>query len=263
MIQFYKYQAFGNDFILIDDQKLKLTKEDIKRLCDRKFGIGADGIVLLLPSLKADFKMQIFNSDGSEAEMCGNGLSCLIKFIKDLKLFTKTNFFIETLAGVMSVGCLGEKIFFLSKYPTILAQDVELNFLDKKVMFDFVDSGVPHSIIFTSDVDKIDIDIEGLKIQNHDYFKPKGVNVNFVSIEKDKIKVRTFERGVQKETLACGTGALAVSAILYEKYHLKNPIILSFPGGEIETIVDPNKKNIQYLGTSTLVFKGECSSSKN
>lgn len=222
-MKFLKVQASGNDFILIDTRysKKKLTKSFYRnfarKYCPRSFAIGADGILVIEKSKKANFKMRIFNADGSEAEMCGNGTRCVgLWAAKNLK---KKEVSFETIAGIITAKVSDLKqnnatVKINMPDPLGLKQDILLDVSKRKLRVDFVDSGVPHAVLFVDCLEKIDVDGIGRKIRTHKKFSPKGTNVNFVEeINRNKIKIRTYERGVEAETFACGTGMVA-SAIL-------------------------------------------------
>lgn len=225
MTDFWKVQASGNDFVLIDCRDKKWTKTKYenftKKICDRKFGIGGDGILVVEESKKADFKMRIFNADGSEAEMCGNGSRCfafwVVKYVLKEDVADIT---FETIAGTISASVKMSKngqacdVKIGLSDPTGLAIDTKLKVLDHNMKISFVNTGVPHAVVEVKDIEKIDIKEMGAAIRYHDYFAPAGTNVNFIQRIKDnKILVRTYERGVEDETLSCGTGTCA-SAII-------------------------------------------------
>ena len=205
----------GNDFIILDNglkvQGLRLKGLDAlaRRLCDRKTGIGADGVLVLEKSKIADFRMRIFNADGSEAEMCGNGLRCAVLFTGK----KKTN--VETKAGIYEGEITAKnRVKIRMENPKDLRQDflIKVNLRDLKV--NYINTGVPHVVIFVEGLDKINVNEIGRAVRYHGEFSPKGANVNFVEIVDDNnIRIRTYERGVEGETLACGTGSVAAAII--------------------------------------------------
>jgi diaminopimelate epimerase len=216
-IKFKKMVGTGNDFIVVDSRGSIFPAEDktfVSRLCDRRYGVGADGIILLENSAQSDFKMRIINADGSEAEMCGNGARCAVRMAKDIKLFKgkKTEF--QTLAGTIKASIIGDII----KLNMGIAKEIRLNIkviLDgsEKILY-FVNTGVPHAVMFVDDIEKVDVLRWGREIRHNSLFKPAGTNVNFVKVmDSSTIKVRTYERGVEDETFSCGTGTCA-SAIM-------------------------------------------------
>lgn len=241
-ISFGKYQGAGNDFILIDDRRLFFPTADsifIHHLCDRKFGIGADGLILLQP----DFRMRIFNRDGNEVESCGNGLRCLARFISDLG---ETPSQIRVGDQIVSIDLQGEKIGI----EMGAARDLKLHFATEKGVVHCVNTGVPHVVFFVPKVEEIDIATEG------PYFRHRfGANANFAAVQPDgSIRVRTFERGVEGETLACGTGACAVALIAQKVLGLSDSIPIDFPGGRLEIQLRGNK--MKMIGPAVKVFDG-------
>ena len=269
---FSKYQGAGNDFVLID---LTMSSAPLdlpsfaRYLCNRRLGIGADGLLLLLPSSLADYRMCIFNADGSEASMCGNGIRCLFDFIQKYKEGGST-LSIETLAGVLRCKRDGKKISVDLGPASIIHWPIEI--FDAKVFV--VDTGVPHAVLFVDKLDLIDLEKEGREIRLHPHFLPHGVNVNFVLIHPDgKLAIRTYERGVESETLACGTGAAAAAFVAMKHYHLASPIHVltrkAFEGKKIEYSqhlhfcfpeVSPGLYSIEMIGGAQEVFTGEIES---
>lgn len=247
---FAKYEGAGNDFILFDDRALQFPLSSIRRLCDRKFGIGADGILLLQSDSVADFRMRIFNSDGSEAEGCGNGLRCLIQFIADLG-FPKKPYRISIGNRIVDTEFVGERIA-IRMGPALYMQHHQIGCWDVH----FVDTGVPHAVIFVPDVSQIDLLKEAPLIRHHPLFQPRGANVNFASLMENAMRVRTFERGVEGETLACGTGAVAVTAIAANVHKMKSPLQLHFAGGELEVRFDQALTDLQLIGPARFIFRG-------
>lgn len=220
----------GNDFIIIAPGPKGLNGL-AKSLCDRKTGIGADGMLVLEKSKIADFRMRIFNADGSEAEMCGNGLRCAVLYegvhgrapyhkvtgqasAQAHKLISK-KITVETKAGIYEGEITGEdRVKVKMEDPKDLKLSFPLKVNGRKIKVNFINTGVPHVVVFVEGSDKIAVDIIGSAIRYHNEFKPKGANVNFVEIiDDDNIKIRTYERGVEGETLSCGTGSVA-SAII-------------------------------------------------
>lgn len=253
-ISFSKYQGTGNDFILVEDleEKFQVSNELISSLCHRKFGVGADGFILLLKSKTADFRMRIFNSDGKEASFCGNGLLCLLKFISDLG-FEKKNYSIETKKMQVSAG-YGEKGgYFKSKAPKIIEEQAKVG----GNSFFWIDTGVPHAVLFVKEVENIDVEREGAKIRNHPYFAPEGVNVDFATMGQGFIKVRTFERGVEAETLSCGSGAIASAVAAMSLLGAQNPLTVNFKHGSLEVLL--KEKEVILNGSSSFVFSGKWS----
>ena len=210
----------GNDFVVIDAKPGLNYKKLTLAACDRTNGIGADGLLILDKSRKADYKMRIINADGSEAEMCGNGGRCMAVYIQDHRKPKKKLFSIETLAGTILGQADGETAKIRLSDPQGLRTDIKITFNDRPLTVHYIDTGVPHTIIFVDGLDKIDVAGIGPSIRNHKAFAPRGANVNFVEqIGPDLVYARTFERGVEGETKACGTGSVASAIVAYIKAH--------------------------------------------
>jgi diaminopimelate epimerase len=208
-IEFTKMTGAGNDFIVINSG-LKNLSGFAKKVCNRKTGTGADGVLVIEKSKTADFKMRVFNADGSEAEMCGNGLRCAV-LLSGIKKIVK----VETKAGIYEGEVTGEnKVKVKMEEPKDLKLNFSIKLNGRKVNVNSINTGVPHVVVFVEGLDKIDVNAIGSAIRHHSEFKPKGANVNFMEIiDEHNIKIRTYERGVEGETLACGTGSVA-SAII-------------------------------------------------
>lgn len=225
-IEFYKLHASGNDFILLNAmrEEFKRTNQfyrSFSRLyCHRKFGIGADGVLVIEPAVKADFTMRIFNADGSEAEMCGNGARCAA-FWASKNLLSVNEMKFQTKAGVIA-ACVelieGNDHYSRVKIKMSDPHDVKLGLplqvLGRKIKVNFINTGVPHAVVFVQGLDSIEVEKIGRAIRFHKKFAPAGTNVNFVEQTSDNsISLRTYERGVEAETLACGTGTVASSIL--------------------------------------------------
>ncbi len=229
VIEFFKLQASGNDFVLIDNRRgtgsgINL-KKIAKKLCERKFGIGADGILVIEPSKKGDFTMRIFNPDGSEAEMCGNGARCTALWAKEVLKRNYVRF--QTKAGIIEAQVEekglrkdrdkpGEynRVRIKMSDPYGLRLDLHVKVFSRTLRVHYINTGVPHTIVFVEGLDNINVAEIGRALRFHKAFRPVGTNVDFVEVIGDKfIKIRTYERGVEAETLACGTGVVA-SAII-------------------------------------------------
>jgi len=251
---FFKYQGAGNDFVIIDNREMavQLTKKQINYLCDRRFGIGADGLMLLEAHDKLDFSMRYYNSDGKESTMCGNGGRCLVQFAKRLNI-------IDTEAKFQAIDG-GHKA--VVNNDTISVQMVDVDQINKVNSNYFVNTGSPHYVLFKEDIDKIDVYHRGSEIRYSAEFEPDGTNVNFVEIRKNKIYVRTYERGVENETLSCGTGvtASAICASIYSKSD-KNSYDIITKGGNLNVsfkkVDKDNYTDIWLTGPATFVFEGE------
>ena len=235
-IPFVKMAAAGNDFILIDNRRGALKKGlpgTAKKLCDRKHSVGGDGILLLEKSKKADIRMRILNPDGSEADMCGNGVRCLARFAVDKKI-AKNSHRIETGAGIIEAAVNGAVVKAHLTDPKNFRGAVELDVEGRKEKIHFIDTGVPHAVIFDPELDRAAVDSRGREVRVHEHFAPKGTNVNFVKVNRDgSIAVRTYERGVESETLACGTGSTASALVSASLEGLKSPVKVHTSGGEI------------------------------
>lgn len=274
MIPFTKLHGIGNDYIYINAVKhpVKNPKKLAIAMSDRHFGVGSDGLILILPSETADFRMRMFNADGSEAEMCGNGIRAFAKYVYDHKLTKKTNISVETLAGIKYLQCtlkkgkvnmvtvdMGEPILLRDKIPMIgnpgMVIEEEIHVDGVKFPVTAVSMGNPHAVIYVEDVKNFPVEKYGPMIENHELF-PKRTNVEFVEIVNEKEVIqRTWERG-SGETLACGTGASAVTVagVLTKKTARKLKVRLS--GGDL-TIEWNEKDNHVYLtGPAEEVFEG-------
>ncbi len=233
-IQFEKYVAAGNDFIVIDNRKglIKNGALKAKELCDRKMGIGADGLLLLEGSKKADVKMRIFNPDGSQAEMCGNGVRCLAHFAVSQKI-AKADHTIETGAGLIGAQVRRNTVNAKLTQPRGLKLSTRLRVGGHVEMVHFINTGVPHAVIIQDSLERVDVEGRGEAIRRHAHFAPRGTNVNFIHCAKDVVEVRTYERGVEGETLACGTGSTASALIASSIFGFSSPVRVKTSGGEI------------------------------
>lgn len=272
-MRFTKYQGAGNDFIIFDYRDIQgISYSNLaKKVCNRKFGIGADGILIAEKSEIGDIKMLYYNCDGSRGEMCGNGIRCFSKFIYDNKLINKTSFEIETLDGVKIIGLdfkektlenfivdMGEPNFRASDIPVIWEKAYILNesilIDDIEYKFSALRMGVPHAVIFIENIQAINIDYLGEKIGKHKLF-PEGSNVNFIEIEnRRKINIFTWERGVGK-TLGCGTGACS-GVVVGERLGLLEPkVSVHSEGGSLE--VEILNGRVIMSGGASLIASGE------
>ncbi len=254
-LRFTKMVGAGNDFILIDD---RYGIPGLARsLCQRKTGIGADGLLVLGKSKKADFRMRIFNADGSEAEMCGNGLRCAVLYAGK-----KRKVKVETIAGIYEAKITGkDKVKIKMKEPRDLKSNLGISVNSRNIKVDYVDTGVPHAVVFVQGIEKIDVDSIGRDIRYYKKFKPCGTNVDFVEIMDDKnIKIRTYERGVEGETLACGTGAVASAIISNKQQGTRDKVNVHTKGGILEVcfVKTGNKiKDVYLEGETRVVYTGE------
>jgi diaminopimelate epimerase len=265
-INFSKLTAAGNDFVLIDNRESIIAQGDYqalaKKLCDRKYSVGADGLILLEKSVCKDFKMKYFNSDGSYASMCGNGGRSIAKFAYDLGIANLKMVF-ETDAGVINAEILPEdrvRLDFLCD-PRDLKKNIEVEVNGKELDVDFINTGVPHAVVFVDDIEKIDVFGYGRAIRRHKAFAPAGTNVNFVKVIKDNtLLVRTYERGVEDETLACGTGITASGIISVLKGFTDSPVKVIARGGDKLSVSLKNSNdkisNVVLEGPAIITFKG-------
>ncbi len=255
-IKFYKYQGTGNDFVILDNRNgdyNKLTQHDVKKLCDRKFGIGADGLMLLNKKEGFDFDMTYYNADGNEGSLCGNGSRCVIKFAWH-SVIQKENYFFTASDGEH------EAKLDLGGIVSLKMKDVDSIRLHHS---DYIlDTGSPHFIRLSPDVMHLDVYKKGKEIRNSPEFVKEGINVNFVEqlSEPDKIIVRTYERGVENETLSCGTGVTAAALVCYHNENGFNEVDIKTPGGnlnvEFDRTADGTFKNIWLCGPAEKVFEG-------
>lgn len=254
-MKFYKYQGAGNDFVMIDDRNADfiIDKTRIAKICDRHFGVGADGLILLQNDPTQDFKMLYFNSDGNESSMCGNGGRCIVKFAQDLKMIgAQTKF--------MAIDGVHEAIISPNEIELKMSNvDSVLNF-DSHV---FLNTGSPHYIEFVQATDNINVKEKGAEIRYGNPYFDEGTNVNFVEIlSDDELKIRTYERGVEDETLACGTGVTAAAIAAYEmKKANQQEIKVQTLGGILKVRFEKNSsngyENIWLCGPAEFVFKGK------
>ena len=276
MLKFTKMHGLGNDYVYMDaiNQNIEKRAELAKFVSDRHFGIGSDGLILICPSEVADFKMQMFNSDGSEAEMCGNGIRCVGKFVYDKGLTNKTTISIETLAGIKVLEMqeeqgkikrvkvdMGEPILEPEKIPVKSnehpVKKLELRAIDKEFNFTCVSMGNPHAITFIKeDVNTFDICKYGKILENDDVF-PNRANIEFVNILDEKtLKMRVWERGAG-ETLACGTGACGVAVAAILNNYTQRKVTVKLLGGDLEIEWNKEDNHVYMTGPATTVFEGQ------
>lgn len=253
-LQFYKYQGTGNDFILIDNRKneIQLNTEQVKWLCDRRFGIGADGLMLLELEPGADFKMVYFNSDGNQSSMCGNGGRCITAFAKKMGLINDRTKFI-------AIDGVHEAVIH-EGFVSLKMNDVKS--IENNGDHYFLNTGSPHYVKFVDDVNSYNVFEEGKRIRNNERFAEEGTNVNFIEKKEDSVFVRTYERGVEDETLSCGTGvtASALVAAISGASTGKNYCKISTLGGDLrvkfDKVLETNFYNIWLEGPAEFVFEG-------
>lgn len=255
-IQFHKYQGAGNDFILIDhrtDASKNIDNSTVKQLCDRRFGIGADGLMLLLNHADFDFEMVYYNADGNLGSMCGNGGRCIVAFAKHLGI-------IDREANFLAVD--GPHYAKISESGTwVDLQMINVNQIERDGNAYVLNTGSPHYVVEVANLKQLDVYAKGKEIRNNETYKEKGINVNFVEDRGDHLFVRTFERGVEDETYACGTGATAVALAMAKHLHQTGHIetAIEVLGGKLNIKFDYNGKefnNIFLCGPAEKVFEG-------
>lgn len=254
-IQFHKYQGTGNDFIVVDNRKneISFSREQINFLCDRRFGIGADGLMLLQEKAGFDFEMKYFNADGKDGSMCGNGARCMVKFVYHLGIHRDVYKFLASDGS-------HEAEIDIDGIVSLKMNDVRVI---RKFHNDFiVDTGSPHYIKMVTGVMNLDVYKKGFEIRHSKEFEEEGINVNFVeqTDDPDKIVVRTFERGVEDETLSCGTGVTAAALVCYHNENGFNEVEVKTAGGkltvEFDRVDDDRFENIWLCGPAEKVFEG-------
>lgn len=215
-VPFNKMQGAGNDFVVIDHQPGLDYAAFARRVCHRNMGVGADGVLVLDKSAHCDHRMRIINADGSEAEMCGNGARCMAVYIAGKFALVPEVFTLETLAGVIRAKAKGEQASVQLSDPRDYRPGLEIRLADQKMTGHFINTGVPHTVIFVQGLQELDVNHVGRMVRQHSLFAPKGTNVNFVEqLKNGYVELRTYERGVEAETLACGTGSVAAALVSF------------------------------------------------
>ncbi len=254
-LEFYKYQGTGNDFIILDNRLSIFNKSNTKLihdLCNRRFGIGADGLILLEKDVTTDFKMLYFNADGNESSMCGNGGRCIVAFAKFLKIINSETSF-QAIDGVHHA--------VINNKNRVRLQMQDVAIIEKHAAYTFLNTGSPHHVVLVDNLDAINVKQQGAAIRYSKLYGKSGTNVNFVQpINNSTFAVRTYERGVENETYSCGTGVTAVALAMYATgvTHKKN-IALQTPGGNLNVYFTPQEDgftNIWLEGPTQQVFKG-------
>jgi diaminopimelate epimerase len=270
-IHFTKMSGAGNDFVVVDNRGDIIT-DRVKfaiASCNRHLGIGADGLLLLEKSIKADFLMRYYNADGSDGGMCGNGGRCIAKFAYDSGFVQKDRFTFDALDYIYEARCISAELYELKmKNPADGKLNQKINVDGQLLKANFIDTGSPNSVIILdenlelSSLDKVDVFGLGREVRYHEAYQPKGVNVSFVSIEgANSIKVRTYERGVEDETLACGTGSIASAVISSLKHNWQGPVNVNVRSGEkLEISFERSAdtfNNVRLKGSAKVTFTGE------
>jgi len=264
-IDFFKMSGSGNDFIIIDNRDKIVDETDlpnfIAKACRRKMSVGADGFILVENTDAADFKWRFYNSDGSVAEMCGNGARCVARFAY-LNGIAGPDMSFETQAGIVYAQVAGESVKVKMTDPLDLRMDYTIELKNSSLSISSVNTGVPHVVIIKDMIEDAEVVQAGREIRFHDMFAPAGANVNFVChLKDDIIAIRTYERGVEDETLACGTGAVASAIIMARKMKIKSPVnVLTRNGGYLNIFFQENdgKYHDIYLeGDARIIYKAQ------
>lgn len=256
LLKFQKYQGTGNDFIMVDNRTLFFPKNDtklIEHLCDRRFGIGADGLILLENDTLSDFKMVYYNSDGNESSMCGNGGRCLTAFAKSQGV-------IENKATFNAVDGLHHA--HVDSNGIISLQMIDVNTISLQLEYVYLNTGSPHHVTFVDDLSSFDVKNQGAAIRYSDLYGKAGSNVNFVQpLGENHFRLRTYERGVEDETLSCGTGATAAAIAMHALGKTTAHVIdLDVEGGKLQVAFEVNDgkySNVHLIGPATFVYNGE------
>jgi diaminopimelate epimerase len=261
----------GNDFVVIDNRRGVVSSRSnaARKLCDRRFGVGADGLLLVERSSRADYKMQYYNSDGSYGGMCGNGGRCIALFSLQNGIATSRQKF-EALGHVYHADVSGSKVTLRMKNPRDIRMDFVLRIGTQRLPVHFVDTGSPHVVLFVQEkaretktgLEQIDVLKIGRAVRYHRRFSPRGTNVNFVQVKDAKtIQMRTYERGVEDETLACGTGAIASAIISQLRKKVSPPVNVVTRSNQVLTVDFSNRKgkisNVSLTGPAEVSFNGE------
>ena len=248
--KFYKYQGTGNDFVMIDNRNktFPVSQAYIEHLCHRRFGIGADGLILLQNDANYDFKMVYFNADGREGSMCGNGGRCTVRFAEDLRIFKNETKFIAV---------DGEHTAQANTQVISLKMGI-VHSLERQAEYDFMNTGSPHYVKYVTDIGAFDVFSTGKEIRySEEWVNRGGTNVNFVEvIDEETIYVRTYERGVEDETYSCGTGVTAAALSANLRFGMKSPIKVITKGGNLQVSFENNFQKIHLIGPAVRVFEG-------
>jgi len=265
-ISFAKMAGTGNDFIVLDNRAPVLPDaealaEFARRRCRRRVDVGADGVLAIEPSAVAHFRMRIFNADGTEAEMCGNGARCAARFAF-MRGFAPAAMSFETLAGIVQAQVTGDQVTIGMGEVSPVAEPVTLQAAGGRWTVHSVEAGVPHAVIFVEELEGAPVEEVGRAVRRHEHFAPRGTNVDFVQISgDDRIRVRTYERGVEAETMACGTGAIASAVAARERTGVQGPPIrVEVRGGTLRVDFreeDGRARDVRLSGDAVFVYEGE------
>jgi len=269
-VNFVKMTGAGNDFVLVDNRNAHLFVDwtvFARAACDRRYGVGADGLLVIERSSRADFKMNYYNADGSYGGMCGNGGRCASRYVMEEENYRSIQF--EALGYIYRAQEFGGSISLRMKTPNILLAKTKILLFKTKVLFTWIDTGAPHAVMFLNEVPsglrrrllEPDINAIGRRIRLHRRFAPEGTNVDFIElIDESTISMRTYERGVENETLACGTGAVASAVVSARRFGLRPPIAVKTRSGEVLTVFFRLKgervTGVELTGSAGRVFSG-------
>lgn len=244
LIHFFKMSGSGNDFIVIDNRAGKIDadrcRDFVRSVCRRKFSVGADGVILIQNDPEVDFMWRFFNADGSEAEMCGNGARCAARFAHLQGIAAGSRMSFRTLAGIITAEMAGERVKIRMTPPHSLALDFSIEVSGNSLPFHFLNTGVPHAVTMFDREDELraaDVFSLGRAVRHHSHFQPAGTNANFIFVRDVRnMVVRTYERGVEDETFACGTGTIASALVAAAKGYVSSPVQVETSGGEVLTV---------------------------
>jgi len=264
-LKFVKMNGAGNDFVMLDNRtgQLSLTDAQIAKICDRHRGVGADGLLMVESSNdESDYRMRYYNADGAEAEMCGNGARCFARFADRLSPAADGKVSFTTPAGVISAQLNGDRVSLAMSEPGPFADGVELDAAGQNLTVYSINTGVPHAIVLVDDLDGTDVHMLGKALRHHHHFQPRGTNANFVNqIGPANLVIRTYERGVEAETLACGTGVVASALTLAALTDAPSPISVTVRGGDTLTVAFEKNgtgfSRVILTGPADFVFAGE------
>ncbi len=262
-IPFVKMNGTGNDFLLIDNRRGTMNGLDrpkfVRKVCRRRESIGADGVIILEISSRADFSWDFYNADGSVAEMCGNGARCAARFAHRKRIAGKEMRF-ETLSGIVGAKVDGPSVRVNLTDSAGFVKKASLVDRGERFSLSFVNTGVPHAVMVVEDLDGVQVEEVGRRIRNHRRFKPEGTNVDFIKVEGDTLSIRTYERGVEGETLACGTGAVASAIVGVHLGLVRPPVVVGVRSRDYLTVyfepVPAGARKIILEGGTSFVCEG-------
>lgn len=262
-LEFWKMHGASNDFILVDDRQKTFPVHDtrwISAITSRRTGIGSEGVLLIQPSTAADFRMRFFNPDGGEVDMCGNGARCIARLAHEIGA-APARMSIETPAGIVRAEARGDQVQLVMTEPHGWSMNQSIELSGRTYTYHFVNTGVPHVVIESSDLAKVEVQTLGAEIRYHMHFAPKGTNANFIQLDNQgRLHVRTYERGVEAETLACGTGMVACGLIAGKLGRVRAPVrVIPASGDVLEVnfqLTAEGATNVTLLGPAVHVFKG-------